>query len=78
MVPPKANDGWLNREVVGHFADYAGVCFKHLGKYVRRWVTINEPWTQCVLGYAFGIHAPGRREFPGTEPYQAAHHISNN
>jgi len=67
--------GWLSRDIVGHFADYANLCFRYLGKYVRRWVTINEPWTQCVLGYAFGIHAPGKRKFPGTEPYLAAHHM---
>lgn len=67
--------GWLNRDTVHHFLDYARICFQRLGPYVQLWTTINEPWTQCVLGYAIGIHAPGRRTSPGSEPYVAGHNM---
>ncbi|CAE8724562.1 unnamed protein product, partial [Polarella glacialis] len=67
--------GWLNRATVDAFDEYAEVCFNRLGKYVRTWCSINEPWTQCVLGYCFGAHAPGRSIAPGEEPYLAGHNM---
>ena len=44
-----------------------------LGDRVRRWTTVNEPWCASMLGYASGIHAPGRTE-PGAA-VAAAHHL---
>lgn len=35
--------GWLNRESVDWFADYAGIMAKKLGDRVRWWITLNEP-----------------------------------
>ena len=32
--------GWLNDTVIGHFRDYADVCFKELGDKV--WCTLSE------------------------------------
>ena len=29
----------------------------------------------CALGYGNGVHAPGHKHEPGTEPYLAAHHV---
>ena len=65
--------GWPARDTAGRFADYAAVVADALGDRVRRWTTINEPWCAAMLGYAAGIHAPGR-----TEPaaaVAAAHHL---
>ena len=28
----------------------------------RHWTTLNEPWCSAFLGYASGVHAPGRRD----------------
>ncbi|OLQ05077.1 Beta-glucosidase 4 [Symbiodinium microadriaticum] len=42
---------------------------------VRYWITLNEPWCACALGYGSGEHAPGHREDAGKEPYLAAHHM---
>jgi len=67
--------GWLNRSVVEDFRKYAELCFSRLGRYVKTWCTINEPWTQCLLGYVLGSHAPGRSVDPGREPYIAGHHM---
>ena len=51
--------GWLARETVERFADYAAACFEAYGDRVRRWITINEPWIIGLLGYLHGLHAPG-------------------
>ena len=48
-------------------------CYRRLGDRVRTWTTLNEPWCAAFLGYASGVHAPGR-----TEPraaFAAAHHL---
>jgi beta-glucosidase len=65
--------GWPARDTAGRFADYAAVVADALGDRVRRWSTINEPWCAAMLGYAAGIHAPGRTE-PGAA-VAAAHHL---
>jgi beta-glucosidase len=51
--------GWTNREVAKYFGDYAEVCAKHFGDRVKHWMAFNEPWIFTVLGYMFGVHAPG-------------------
>ena len=51
--------GWLNRDVAGWFADYAGVVVRRLGDRVALWATINEPWVVSDAGYLHGTHAPG-------------------
>ena len=54
--------GWGNRDVVQHFADYAGVVNKRLGDRVAYWCTVNEPWCTAFLGHRDGIFAPGLRD----------------
>ncbi|HEX7023637.1 MAG TPA: GH1 family beta-glucosidase [Gemmatimonadales bacterium] len=51
--------GWLNRDVAGWFADYAGTVVRSLGDRVTLWATINEPWVVSDAGYLHGTHAPG-------------------
>jgi beta-glucosidase len=65
--------GWPARDTAGRFADYAGVVADALGDRVRRWTTINEPWCAAMLGYAAGIHAPGRTEAGAA--VAASHHL---
>ncbi|ALG09977.1 GH1 family beta-glucosidase [Kibdelosporangium phytohabitans] len=65
--------GWANRDTAYHFGDYAETVLRRLGDRVPNWITLNEPWCAAFLGYASGIHAPGR-----TEPnaaVAAAHHL---
>lgn len=67
------NGGWPVRDTALRFADYAGLVAGRLGDRVSDWVTMNEPWCSAFLGYAAGVHAPGR-----TEPeaaLAAAHHL---
>ena len=50
--------GFLNRDVAGWFADYAGVVCRALPG-VASWATLNEPWVVMHEGYVNGIHPPG-------------------
>ena len=61
--------GFLSREVIPAFTDYASFCFRTFGDRVKSWATFNEPSCTCVLGHGLGIHAPGRASSPGTEVY---------
>ncbi|WP_341924667.1 GH1 family beta-glucosidase [Nocardioides psychrotolerans] len=65
--------GWLVRETAEAFADYAMVVHERLSDRVGLWATHNEPWCAAYLGYAAGVHAPGRRE--GGDAHRAAHHL---
>lgn len=65
--------GWLERSTAEAFADYAMIVHERLGDRVGVWATHNEPWCAAYLGYAAGIHAPGRRE--GGRAHIAAHHL---
>lgn len=66
--------GWLNRDIVDHFREFAELAFTEFGQLVPLWFTINEPWTFTRLGYTTGNHAPGRKG-SSTEVYTAAHHV---
>lgn len=66
--------GWANRETAYAFADYARQMARVFGDQVHTWTTLNEPWCSAFLGYASGVHAPGR-----TEPVAAlaaVHHLN--
>jgi beta-glucosidase len=54
-----ASFDWRDRDTVERFAEFANVCFDAYGDRVRRWLTINEPWIVGLLGYLYGLHAPG-------------------
>jgi beta-glucosidase len=65
--------GWAERDTAWRFADLAMAAHGRLGDRVSSWITLNEPWCSAFLGYASGIHAPGRRE-----PFaalRATHHL---
>ncbi|HEY7484078.1 MAG TPA: GH1 family beta-glucosidase [Streptosporangiaceae bacterium] len=66
--------GWPVRDTALRFAEYAEQIGRVLGDRVHMWTTLNEPWCSAFLGYAAGVHAPGR-----TEPaaaLAAAHHLN--
>jgi len=65
--------GWANRDTASRFADYAAEVASALGDRVTIFMTLNEPWCSAFLGYASGVHAPGRTE-PATA-LAAAHHL---
>ncbi len=51
--------GWLSKDVVSDFTNYAEVCFKAFGDRVNHWIVINEPNIFTHQGYSLGIHPPG-------------------
>jgi beta-glucosidase len=66
--------GWPERRTAERFGEYAAVVAEHLGDRLSTVITLNEPWCAAFLGYAAGIHAPGR-----TEPaaaLAAVHHLN--
>lgn len=64
--------GWLNRDTAYRLADYAYLAGEAFGDRVDAWVTINEPATVTLNGYAIGVHAPGETLLFDALP--AAHH----
>ncbi|MDH6235581.1 GH1 family beta-glucosidase [Cryobacterium sp. CG_9.6] len=54
--------GWANRDTAFRFRDYAADVYAALGDRVTHWTTFNEPFCSSLLGYASGVHAPGRQE----------------
>ena len=56
--------GWINRDVAGYFADYAGIVANTIGDRITHWTIFNEPWIFTAFGYFLGIHAPGHKDFP--------------
>ncbi len=65
--------GWLNRDIVAAFVDYADVVTTKLGDRVLAYATLNEPWCSAHLGYGTGHHAPGIADT--AKSLQAAHHL---
>jgi beta-glucosidase len=65
--------GWPERDTALRFAEYATLVHDRLRDRVRFWTTLNEPWCSAFLGYANGVHAPGRRE--PAAALAAAHHL---
>lgn len=64
--------GWPERFVAEAFGRYAETVARRLGDRVQHWMTLNEPWAFCFLGYRDGIHAPGIRD--QRQAFQAAYH----
>ena len=65
--------GWLARETVHRFAEYAQIVAQRLGDRVVSFATHNEPWVTAVLGHERGIFAPGVRD--RRVAYQVSHHV---
>ncbi len=65
--------GWLNRDTVDRFAEYAGLVAERLADRVEHWIPVNEPNVVTMLGYGVGTHAPGRALLFDGLP--AAHHL---
>ncbi|KAF7824486.1 beta-glucosidase 17 isoform X3 [Senna tora] len=76
--------GFMSPRIVSDFSYYAEICFKEFGDRVKHWITLNEPLSFTVGGYASGGSPPARcSKWLGpncnagdssTEPYLAAHY----
>lgn len=74
-LPQKLQDegGWPVRSTAEAYLQYADIVSKSLGDRVKHWITHNEPAVVAWLGYAFGDHAPGLRDYSLAIP--ASHHL---
>ncbi|MFD4237541.1 GH1 family beta-glucosidase [Streptomyces sp. NPDC058542] len=74
-LPQELEDagGWPARDTALRFAEYAALAYGALGDRVEHWTTLNEPWCSAMLGYAYGVHAPGRRDLG--DAMGAVHHL---
>ncbi|XP_056148771.1 beta-klotho [Lampris incognitus] len=61
--PLHDSGGWLNQSTVEAFRQYAALCYRELGSWVRFWITVNEP-NRLVDIYS-----------SGKEQHQAAHNL---
>ncbi len=66
--------GWTNRKTAVLFGEYARTMAEVLGDRIHLWTTLNEPWCAAYLGYASGVHAPGRTD--DVAALQAVHHLN--
>lgn len=67
-------EGWLGREVVADFVEYARLCFVEYGSKVNYWVTMNEQNIFTGLGYLQEIHPPKMNDFAA---FLRANHHAN-
>lgn len=68
------NGGWLNRETIDHFVNYARYCFSRYGDKVKLWTTFNESHVISNMGYGNGAFAPGLKNPKYAS--QVSHHIN--
>ncbi|HVW21497.1 MAG TPA: GH1 family beta-glucosidase [Opitutaceae bacterium] len=66
--------GWMNRDIVEWFGEYAALVAGRLGDRVGHWMTINEPPCVIGLGYQEGLFAPGLK-LGFRECLLGAHHL---
>lgn len=57
--PLQKAGGWMSRDTASRFADFALIAAEAFGDRVDQWITLNEPTTVTLNGYALGVHAPG-------------------
>ncbi|WP_247927528.1 glycoside hydrolase family 1 protein [Streptococcus constellatus] len=54
----QAKGGWLNRETVDAYVNFAKTCFDLFGDRVKYWFTHNEPIVPVEGGYLYNFHYP--------------------
>jgi len=69
----QAQGGWVNRDTVHAFVDYASEVARRLGSRAASIATHNEPWVIASLGHEAGIFAPGVKS--RRSAMQVAHHL---
>lgn len=64
--------GWLNKEVVTWFGEYAKIVSENFSDLCEYFITLNEPQCFVGLGHLSGAHAPGKK-LELKETFQVAH-----
>jgi len=71
--PLQEQGGWTSRDTIAAYLDYTDAVTRRLGDRVKHWITHNEPWCSCIMGYWEGVHAPGGTRL--ADAMQACHHV---
>nr|NLD41737.1 family 1 glycosylhydrolase [Actinomycetales bacterium] len=66
--------GWPVRATAEAYGRYSRLMAEQLGDLVDGWITLNEPWCTAYLGYASGVHAPGRTD--PADAFATVHHLN--
>ena len=66
--------GWLNRETIDYFLEYAQVLFQEYGGKINYWLTINEQNTMILHPGAIGLPVSGNLP-QKKELFQMNHHV---
>jgi beta-glucosidase len=69
----QATGGWVHRDTVHRFVEYACGMAARLGDRVAAITTHNEPWVMSMLGHESGTFAPGIKHRKSA--MQASHHL---
>ncbi|CEM32697.1 unnamed protein product [Vitrella brassicaformis CCMP3155] len=64
---------WREKSVVDAYVKYADLVFSEFIDHVDDFITFNEPWVFCKLGYQLGIHAPGVKST--ADDLKCGHHV---
>ncbi len=57
-MPLQEKGGWLARETVDAYVNYAKTCFELFGGKIKKWFTHNEPIVPVEAGYLYQLHYP--------------------
>ncbi len=60
--------------MANYFTDFARIAYENFGDRVKLWLTFNEPWVFCVLGYGQAVLAPGVEDPPHAH-YACIHNV---
>lgn len=55
--------GWLHNDTVRYFTRYVDRVIQRYGRYVRFWITLNEPLVYLYHGFFAGLWPPGLKSF---------------
>lgn len=65
---------WLDKKNTEYFVKFAKVCFENFGDRVKKWITINEPWSVVAGQYIIG-HFPPNIKYDLPKAVQAMHNM---
>lgn len=64
--------GWESPDIINAFEEYTKVIGEKFKDKVAGWYILNEPFVSSFLGYAWGMHAPGKKSYDAA--LKVAHH----
>lgn len=65
---------WLSHDMIDAYVRYAKICFENFGDRIKKWVTINEPWSLAAGQYLVG-HFPPNIQYDLGKAAQAMHNM---